>query len=76
MRRSPKGYPWIAVPFKGLPPEQTKAAAVEYCTSKYSPSKADFNIHSPALLQFADEASANANAMRKADADGYLFEMI
>lgn len=62
------------VPFKNLPPEQAKAAAVEYCISKYHPSKADFGILIPALLQFADETFEAAKT--KSNPDGYVYEMI
>lgn len=62
------------VPFKNLPPEQAKAAAVEYCISKYNPSKADSGILIPALLRFADETFEAANSQSNPDA--YIFEMI
>lgn len=62
------------VPFKGLPPEEAKAAAVEYCISKYNPSKADSGIVVRALLQFADETFEAAN--EQSNPDAYIYEMI
>lgn len=62
------------VPFKSLPPEQAKAAAVEYCISKYHPHKADLNVLRPALLRFADETFQTAEG--EPNPDAYLYEMI
>lgn len=62
------------VPFRGMPPEQAKAAAVEYFISKYNMSKANPEILIPALLTFADETFKASES--QPNPDGYVYEMI
>lgn len=62
------------VPFKELPPDQAKAAFIEYCVAKYSHNDADWNVLRPALLQFANNVFEDSKS--EANPDGYVFEMI
>ena len=59
---------------RSLPPEQAKAAAIEYCIAKYNLPRANPDILIPALLTFADETFETAKT--QPNPDGYLYEMI
>lgn len=62
------------VPFKELPPDQAKAAFLEYCVAKYSHNDADWSVLNPALLEFGDKVFENSKS--QANPDGYVYEMI
>lgn len=62
------------VPFKDLPSNQAKAAFVEYCVAKFSRIQADWNVLTPALLQFADKVFEDSKS--QSNPDGYVYEMI
>lgn len=62
------------VPFKELPPEQARAAFIEYCVAKYAPDSADWNAINPALLKFADKVFEDSKS--QSQPDHYIYEMI
>lgn len=62
------------VPFKELPPDQAKAAFLEYCVAKYSHGDADWSVLKPALLKFADKVFEDSKS--QSNPDGYVYEMI
>lgn len=62
------------VPFREMPADQAKAAAVEYFISKYNMPKANPEILLPALLAFGDKVFENSKT--ESNPNGYIYEMI
>ncbi|MGO7050105.1 hypothetical protein ACCT07_32375 [Rhizobium johnstonii] len=62
------------LPFREMPADQAKTAAVEYFISKYNMPKANPEILMPALLTFGDQVLENSKS--QADPDRYVYEMI